>query len=291
MTHARGPGRDLADIFDLQDEIQQAIVTAVEPELASAEYYRASKKTPGNLAAWDLLQQAMWHMNQRTLADAELAEPLVEKAIALDPSIARAYAGYARLLVNKVGFGWCSKPNQQLNKSKALAIEAIRKDDRDPFSHDALGRVFSFLSETENAIREHRIAMQLNPNSAYTRWGLAEALWMAGQYQEGLVHVEEAIRLSPRDPVLFLFETIRGCCLDGLGLLEEAENAFLSGFRLKPNVISAATYLADFYIRHDRVDEARTIIERAIEQVPNLDCTYVRPIPCSWLGAKTSSPI
>ncbi len=93
------------------------------------------------------------------------------------------------------------------------------------------------------------------------------------------MHVEEAIRLSPRDPVLFLFETIRGCCLDGLGLLEEAENAFLSGFRLKPNVISAATYLADFYIRHDRVDEARTIIERAIEQVPNLDCTYVRNAP------------
>ena len=78
---------------------------------------------------------------------------------------------------------------------------------------------------------------------------------------------------------MFLLESIRGACLEGLGILEEAESAFLSGARLRPDVISAAMYLADFYVRHDRVDEARNVIEKTIEQVPIFDCNYLRNAP------------
>ena len=44
--------RNLADIFELQDEIHREIVTAVEPELSSAEFDRVSRKAPSSLAAW-----------------------------------------------------------------------------------------------------------------------------------------------------------------------------------------------------------------------------------------------
>ncbi|MDP6689433.1 MAG: adenylate/guanylate cyclase domain-containing protein, partial [Alphaproteobacteria bacterium] len=82
--------RQLDDIFDLQDEMQQAIVAAVEPEMAGAEMDRAVKKAPQMLDAWDLFQQANWHFNQRSLEDTDLAEPLYEKVVALDPSFAPA---------------------------------------------------------------------------------------------------------------------------------------------------------------------------------------------------------
>ncbi len=268
--------RDLEDIFDLQDEIQQAIVTAVEPELVSAEYQRSSSKTSSDLAAWDLLQQAMWHLNQRTISDTECAVALFESAIARDPSMARAYAGYSRALVNQTGYGWSASPQEHLRKAKDLALEAIRKDDGDPFNHDALGRVFNFLNEAENAIREHQIAMKLNPNSAYTHFGLAEAFWIAGRNEEGLAHVDVAIRLSPRDPMMFLFETIKGICLEGLDRLAEAEQALLRGDSLRPDM--TIMFIADYYARHGRMAEARKAVENALEQRPDLSISSLRNV-------------
>ena len=268
--------RDLVDIFELQDDIERAIVTAVEPELSSAEFERVSRKVPSSLAAWDLLQQAMWHMNQRTIDDLLVAAPLFEKAATMDPSLARAYSGHARLLVNQVGYGWSEQPAAELQEAKTLAREAIRRDDRDPFNHDTMGRVHAFLLESEDAIRAHRIALTINPNVGYSHWALAEALWTAGRSGEALSHVEEAIRLSPRDPATFLFLCLRGSCLEGVGRLEDAEVSLREGLRLKPNVTVSCCWIVDFYVRHERLEEARTIIAAAVEQNPDFDCSFVR---------------
>ncbi len=268
--------RDLEDIFDLQDEIQQAIVAAVEPELVSAEFQRASKKSSDDLAAWDLLQQAMWHLNQRNEEDTSRAVKLFEETIARDSSMARAYSGYSRTLINMIGYGWSRKPEEHLRKTKELALEAVRKDDSDPFNHDALGRVFSFHNDPENAIREHRIALKLNPNSAYTHWGLGEALRMADRHEEALTHLEEAIRLSPRDSLLFIMESYKGLSLESLGRIQEAENAFLRGVSLRPDMIWMTMLLVDFYVRHERLTDARELVERASPRLPDLSLSYAR---------------
>ena len=39
--------RDLADVFAVQDEITEAIVAAIEPQLYAAENFRAQRKPPG----------------------------------------------------------------------------------------------------------------------------------------------------------------------------------------------------------------------------------------------------
>ena len=53
--------RDLADVFAVQDEITEAIVAAVEPHLYAAESFRAQRKPPGSLDAWDLVMRALSH--------------------------------------------------------------------------------------------------------------------------------------------------------------------------------------------------------------------------------------
>ncbi len=268
--------RVLADIFDLQDEMQQAIATAVEPELAGAEYERASRKSPKNLDAWDLCQQAFWHLNHRTREDAEKAAPLFEKAISIDPSLARAYAGYARLLVNTVGFGWGTDRDELVSRALSLASEAVRRDDRDSFTHDSLGRALAFSGENDRAVREHRLALQLNPNSAYTYWALGELLLTAGQPEEGLQQVELAQRLSPRDPLLFFFMSVKGLCLDRLGRTAEAERAHRQAISLKPTIFPPYVFLADFYVRHDRLSEARSIMADVMRQIPDLSVAALR---------------
>ena len=109
--------RELTDIFDLQDEIQQAIAVAIEPELASAEFDRAARKPPENLDAWDRCQQGLWRLELRTKEDTDISERLFAEAIDLDPSLARAYAGLARSLIHMVAFGWREERSAPLTQA------------------------------------------------------------------------------------------------------------------------------------------------------------------------------
>jgi Flp pilus assembly protein TadD len=157
-----------------------------------------------------------------------------------------------------------------------LASEAVRRDDRDSFTHDSLGRALAFSGENDRAVREHRLALQLNPNSAYTYWALGELLLTAGQPEEGLQQVELAQRLSPRDPLLFFFMSVKGLCLDRLGRTAEAERAHRQAISLKPAIFPPYVFLADFYVRHDRLIEARSIMADVMRQIPDLSVAALR---------------
>src|SRR6202030_628179 len=77
--------RDLADVFAVQDEITEAIVAAIEPQLYAAENFRARRKSPENMDAWDLGMRALSHYWRVTRQDNVVAQALLEKAIAIDP--------------------------------------------------------------------------------------------------------------------------------------------------------------------------------------------------------------
>ena len=82
--------RDLADVFAVQDEITQAVVAAIEPQLYAAENFRIRRKTPDNMDAWDLVMRALSHYWRVTRQDNLVAQALLEKAIAVDPAYGQA---------------------------------------------------------------------------------------------------------------------------------------------------------------------------------------------------------
>ncbi|MFX4543545.1 hypothetical protein ABTA76_20050, partial [Acinetobacter baumannii] len=61
--------RKLVDVFAVQDEITNAIVAAVEPQIYAAENFRAQRKPPASLDAWDLLMRALSHYWRVTRED------------------------------------------------------------------------------------------------------------------------------------------------------------------------------------------------------------------------------
>ena len=77
--------RKLADVFAVGDEITEAIVAAIEPQLYAAENFRAQRKPPDSLDAWDLVMRALSHYWRVTRQDNVVAQALLEKAIAMDP--------------------------------------------------------------------------------------------------------------------------------------------------------------------------------------------------------------
>src|SRR6476646_3583554 len=82
--------RDIADVFAVQDEIIDSIVAAIEPQLYAAENFRARRKPPGSLDAWDLVMRALSHYWRVTRQDNVVAQALLEKAIAMDPNYGQA---------------------------------------------------------------------------------------------------------------------------------------------------------------------------------------------------------
>ena len=88
--------RQIEDIFDLQDEMTNTIVGAIEPELSAAERHRVIAKPPENLDAWESYQRGVWHMWKYIPADQSKGFKLLQRAIDLDPNftLAYAYTGY-----------------------------------------------------------------------------------------------------------------------------------------------------------------------------------------------------
>src|SRR4029078_10717908 len=87
--------RQLSDVFAIQDEITEAVVAAIEPHVYANESFRAQRKAPESLDAWDLVMRGLPHYWRVTREDHQLARQLLERAIAADPNYAQALAVFA----------------------------------------------------------------------------------------------------------------------------------------------------------------------------------------------------
>lgn len=193
--------RDLADIFAVQDEITEAIVAAIEPQLYTAENFRAQRKPPDSLDAWDLVMRALSHYWRITPQDNVVAQALLEKAISIDPNYSQALGVLANSYIFGAHMGWSDVMVAAAAAEKA-ALTAIRNDSEDPWAHMALGHVYMLTRRFDDSLAEYELTLRLNPNFAQTQADYALLLSYNGRWQEAKNAVQRAIRLSPRDPFL-----------------------------------------------------------------------------------------
>jgi len=267
--------RELADIFDLQDEMTATIVGAIEPELGSAERARAKRKPPDNLDAWDRYQRGLWHFWRYTREDADEAERLFQSAIDLDPGFGPAYAGIAYLLNFHVIYGWTDTPDQTLGQALRAGQLAVSSDDKDPFAHFALGRTQTLQGDFETAIAELEQAIDLNPNLALAYYGLGFALTWSGRAREALPHFHKAIRQSPHDPALWTFETMTGFAHLHLGEYVEAVEWLRKGARHPNSIFWPNLNLVVAFVEQEEWDKAVAAMDAELELQPDLSVTAV----------------
>ncbi len=191
--------RDLADVFAVQDQITEAIVAAIEPQLYAAENFRARRKPPNNLDAWDLVMRALSHYWRVTRPDNMVAQALLEKAIAIDPNYGQALSLLATSHMFAVHSGWADIRTAAPVAERA-ALAAVEADSEDPWAHNALGSVYFSTRRLDNSLAEFELALQLNPNFSLAQGYYGLALSYTGRWQEAHEAAQRAIRLSPRDP-------------------------------------------------------------------------------------------
>src|SRR5258707_671181 len=191
--------RDLADVFAVQDQITEAIVAAIEPQLYAAENFRARRKPPNSLDAWDLVMRALSHYWRVTRPDNMVAQALLEKAIAIDPNYGQALSLLATSHMFGVHSG-CADVRSAAPIAERAALAAILADSEDPWAHNALGSVYFSTRRLDDSLAEFELALQLNPNFSLAQGYYGLALSYCGRWQEAHEAAQRAIRLSPRDP-------------------------------------------------------------------------------------------
>ena len=189
--------RELEDVFALQDELTLTLCGAIEPELTKSEQQRTSSKAPENMDAWDYYQRGMWLWQAGRKDENAEARRMFEHSMELDPSFARAFIGYVGTYHSSRRLGFL-----EVDRDKALqaARRAVDLDSEDAWSHVALGLVYHVDPDPEAAIPEFAYAIQLNPSLADGHAWLGDSLSCAGRAEEAVVPLQQAIRLSPRDP-------------------------------------------------------------------------------------------
>ncbi|MCZ6467995.1 MAG: adenylate/guanylate cyclase domain-containing protein, partial [Alphaproteobacteria bacterium] len=269
--------RELDDIFALQDEITETIVTAIEPELGALERERARRKPPENLDAWSSYQRGLWHLFDDVKRDAlGEAKRLFQHACELDPGFAAAHAELAYTHVGDIIRGLTDDPKASLDQAADAAERAVALDARDPGARVALGRVYIFRHAYERAIAEMEIALGINANFDRGYYGLGIALLYAGRPEESIPQFEKGIRLSPRSPLLWAHCMMLGLAYINLEKYEDAVASFEKAIQ-QPNAaymvfVHAASTLAHL----GRIDEARAMLAEAHTRKPGFSLDTVR---------------
>ncbi|MCK1740999.1 winged helix-turn-helix domain-containing protein [Bradyrhizobium sp. 139] len=196
--------RELADIFAVQDDITEAIVAAIEPQLYTAESFRAQQKPPGSLDAWDLVMRALSHYWRITGEDNAAAQGLLEQATAIDPAYGKALGLLATSHIFGAHMGWADMA-LTVPVAERAALAAVEADREDAWAHHGLAYTYLFRRHFDDALAEFELALELNPNFAMAHAFHGVTLCYAGRWEEGYAAARHALRLSPRDPLAAIY--------------------------------------------------------------------------------------
>jgi adenylate cyclase len=252
--------RRLADIFTVQDEVINEIVGALAVELTSAEAAGLTRIPTANLEAYDWFLRAeaqSYYVADATTQARALAA--YDKAIALDPSFADAYAGYARISAEI----WRSVADQLLSATVArrraydAAGKALELDPNNARAFAALA-VFQLADgRHDDAIASVRRAAALNSGDAEAKANLALVLVYSGELDEAVSALAEAMRLNPKPPPGFLQVAGMVHTLAGKYELARAELEIVAA--AWPASENTLEYLAACYAALGQTDEARKL--------------------------------
>jgi TolB-like protein/Tfp pilus assembly protein PilF len=266
--------RDLVDIFAVQDEITETIVASIEPQLYAAENFRARRKAPDSMDAWDLVMRALSHYWRVTREDNLVAQALLEKAIAIDPNYGQALGVLATSQSFGAHMGWADAATT-IPMAEVAALEAIRIDREDPWAHHALGCVYMLTRRFDDSLAEFELSLDLNPSFslAQTYYGLALAY--CGRWEEGDAAARRALRLSPRDPLSALYWATAACAQFVGRNYDEAIRLSREALRQRRDFAAAYRLLTAAAAMAGQIDAAKIALRELRRAHPQISLAWI----------------
>jgi TolB-like protein/DNA-binding winged helix-turn-helix (wHTH) protein len=266
--------RDLADVFAVQDEITEAIVAAIAPQIYAAENFRAQRKPPENLDAWDLVMRALSHFWRVTREDNIVAQALLEKAIAVDPNYAQALAVLAVSHIFGTHMGWEERAIS-VPAAERAAIAAVRADSEDPWAHLAVAGVYVYLGRLEDALAEFEQTLCFNPNFSLAQAYYGLVLSCVGRWEDGAKAARRALRLSPRDPFSAICSTVAAHAEFVGGNYHEAIRLAREGIRQRSDLACAYRVLTASAAMAGEIELAKASLQELRRAQPNISLAWI----------------
>lgn len=278
--------RALDDIFALQDEIASSVAGAIAPQLEAAEIGRARAKPTESLDAYDTYLlgcsrvQAVFGNRREAIHE---ALNLFYRSIELDPEYAAAYGMAAFCLVLRKDFGWDTGHASECAELERLAREGARLAGEDAValytSGHALTRIPGQLDAGTGLIAR---ALELDPNLA-AAWLLSGyARLLRGEADLAIEHFQQAMRLSPRDPLSFAMHQGIAAAHFLAARYDTAARWAEKSLQVQPNYAQALRMAAASHASAGRPTEAALFIARVCELDPQLRlANLARAVPLS----------
>ena len=269
--------REITDVFAVQDEISMAIAASMMGDLQRAEQMHAARREPQSLEAWGLYQRALPVLYRFTKEDNAEARRLLERSVILDPQFVPALTRLAETRVWDVAFGWTDAPQATIDIALAEARRAVALDPRAPFAHTILAFALAYLGSIDEAAEEARIAMELNPSDPLVLQYAAYLFVMAGQPPaESIAIMEQGVRLSPNDPLEFLYYDTFGIAYFCAGDYAKGIAASRRLNALRPTYLLGYLYGAMNAAELGEMDAAREFLAGARNLRPDISFAEAR---------------
>jgi adenylate cyclase len=269
---------DVADLFKLQDQIVARLAHTLDLELVKAEAAKSARSTNPDaidlvMRGWELMNDPALFSNKEKVTE---ARALLEQALEIDPDNVVAIAGVAAAYFREYLLGWGNSGTDYDAKILGQADRAIAlAPDYDvPFWVKAF--YFGDSHRFGEAVGAADAGLAVNPNNPYFYHARAIAEIALGRFDEAKSDLQQAIRLTPREPVITPFHTELGDIEIGAGRPEPAIVEYRKSLDAGDHTYWNYVNIAASYALLGKMDDAKPFVAETLRLNPSFTIKWFR---------------
>jgi TolB-like protein/DNA-binding winged helix-turn-helix (wHTH) protein/Flp pilus assembly protein TadD len=251
-------------IFAVQDAISERVTQALALQLTGDQKKQLAKRYTGNQDAYQAYIMGLYFYNKRTKEGMEKAVEYFSQAVEKDPNYALAHALLADSYYLSVYYGFVDAESRQYRaKAREAAKRALELDDTVAEAHTAMATILSdFDGDLQGSEREHKRAIELNPNYAIAHLRYGWYLSFRGRMKDVVREMRRAQELDPLSP------TTNGALCGSLLMTRQYDESVKyceRALELEPDVFISLVNLGEGYRLQGKYDQAIATYQRALE--------------------------
>jgi TolB-like protein/Tfp pilus assembly protein PilF len=253
--------RRVADALAVQQEISREISERLRTKLSGEEQKRLTRRDTSNPEAYAFYLKGRYYWNKRTADNLRKAMEQFQQAADKDPNYALAYVGLADcygLLVEYAG----ASATESMSKSRAFAERALQLDDSLAEAHTSLGWSYYLAWRWDEAEKEFKRAIELNPNYPTAHQWYSLLLRDEGRFDQSVVEIKRAQELDPLS--LIIGQNVAQDYLLLRGDVNSALEQVRRIIELDPSYPRGHEVLGWVYLKQGRNSEAIAELRKAV---------------------------
>jgi DNA-binding SARP family transcriptional activator len=255
------------DSFCAPAPLAARIVAGLDTEIHVIERNRALLMPPASLDAWQAYHRGLAHMYRFTGGNNREAQQFFTRAIVLDPTFSRSYAGLSFTHFQNAFLLQTHEREREIALAFETAGQGLEVDPIDPAAHWAMGRALWLRREHDGAVGALDQSIRLSPNYALAHYALAFVHCQTGDPARAIEAADTAAHLSPLDPMLFAINGTRTFASLRLGRVQEAAefairvgqqpNAHVHAHAIAALTLATAGRMEEAYAERGRINTLR----------------------------------